>query len=48
VSTAKDKPDQNVSQLRQGEVGLVDRRPQPGTAWNPLTPHDEEVILREA
>jgi putative transposase len=35
--------------LRQpGEVGLVDRRPQPGTGWNRLTPQEEETILREA
>jgi RNA-directed DNA polymerase len=32
----------------QGEVGLVDRRPQPGTVWNRLTPQEEETILREA
>jgi transposase InsO family protein len=29
-------------------VGLVDRRPQPGTVWNRLTPPEEETILREA
>ena len=33
---------------RQGEVGLVDRRPQPGTVWNRLKPQEEETILREA
>jgi hypothetical protein len=33
---------------QQGEVGLVDRRPQPGTVWNRLTPQEEEAILREA
>jgi putative transposase len=33
---------------QQGEVGLVDRRPQPGTAWNRLKPQEEETILREA
>jgi putative transposase len=33
---------------RQGEVGLVDRRPQAGTVWNRLTPQEEETILREA
>ncbi len=33
---------------QQGEVGLVDRRPQPGTVWNRLTPQEEERILAEA
>jgi putative transposase len=33
---------------QQGEVGLIDRRPQPGTVWNRLTPQEEETILREA
>ena len=33
---------------QQGEVGLVDRRPQPGIGWNRLTPQEEETILREA
>lgn len=33
---------------QQGEVGLVDRRPQPGTVWNRLTPQEVETILREA
>ena len=33
---------------QQGEVGLVDRWPQPGTVWNRLTPQEEEKILREA
>jgi transposase InsO family protein len=32
---------------QQGEVGLVDRRPQAGTVWNRLTPQEEETILRE-
>ncbi len=33
---------------QQGEGGLVDRRPQPGTVWNRLTPQEEERILAEA
>lgn len=33
---------------QRGEVGLVDRRPQPGTVWDRLTPQEEETILREA
>jgi putative transposase len=33
---------------QQGEVGLVDRRPQPRTVWNRLTPQEEETILQEA
>jgi putative transposase len=33
---------------QQGEVGLVDRRPQPGTVWNRLKPQEEETLLREA
>ncbi len=32
----------------QGEVGLVDRRPQPGTIWNRLRPEEEQAILRTA
>ncbi len=32
----------------QGEAGLVDRRPQPGTIWNRLRPEEEQVILRTA
>jgi putative transposase len=32
---------------QQGEVGLVDRRPQPETVWNRLRPQEEETILRE-
>jgi putative transposase len=32
---------------QQGEARLVDRRPQPGTVWNRLTPQ-EETILWEA
>jgi len=33
---------------QQGEVGLVDRRPQPGAVWNQLRPQEEETILAEA
>jgi putative transposase len=33
---------------QQEEVGLVDRRPQPRTVWNRLTPQEEETILQEA
>jgi len=32
----------------QGEVGLLDRRPQPGTIWNRLRPEEEQTILRAA
>lgn len=32
----------------QGEVGLVDRRPRPGTVWNRLMPEEEDRILSEA
>jgi len=32
----------------QGEVGLVDRRPQPGTIWNRLRPEEEQTILQVA
>jgi len=32
----------------QGEVRLVDRRPQPGTVWNRLRPQEEEAILAAA
>jgi transposase InsO family protein len=32
---------------QQGEVGLVNRRPQPGAVWNSLTPQEEETILQE-
>jgi len=32
----------------QGEVGLVDRRPQPTTIWNRLRPEEEQTILRAA
>jgi RNA-directed DNA polymerase len=30
----------------EGEVGLVDRRPQPGTIWNRLRTEEEQTILR--
>jgi transposase InsO family protein len=30
---------------REGEAGLVDRRPQPGTIWNRLRPEEGERIL---
>ena len=33
---------------REGEVGLVDRRPQPATIWNRLRPEEEQTILRAA
>jgi homeodomain-containing protein len=32
----------------QGEVGLLDRRPQPGTIWNRLRPEEEQAILQAA
>jgi putative transposase len=32
----------------QGEVGLVDRRPEPGSVWNRLRPVEQESILVEA
>ena len=32
----------------QGEVGLVDRRPEPGAVWNRLCPAEQEAILAEA
>lgn len=32
----------------QGEVGLVDRRPEPGTVWNRLRPQEEQAILAAA
>ena len=32
----------------EGEVGLVDRRPQPATIWNRLRPEEEQTILRAA
>lgn len=32
----------------QGEVGLVDRRPDPGSVWNRLRPAEQETILAEA
>ena len=33
---------------QQGEVGLLDRRPEPGSVWNRLRPEEQSVILREA
>jgi putative transposase len=33
---------------RDGEVGLVDRRPQPATIWNRLRPEEEQTILQTA
>jgi putative transposase len=33
---------------REGEAGLVDRRPQPGTIWNRLRPEEEKAILKVA
>lgn len=33
---------------QEGEVGLVDRKPQPGTVWNRLRPEEEKQILTEA
>jgi len=32
----------------QGEVGRVDRRPEPGAVWNRLHPAEQEAILAEA
>lgn len=32
----------------QGEVGLVDRRPEPGTVWNRMKPEEENAILGAA
>jgi RNA-directed DNA polymerase len=32
----------------QGEAGLVDRKPEPGTVWNRLRPEESSIILREA
>jgi transposase InsO family protein len=32
----------------QGEAGLVDRRPDPGSVWNRLRPAEQESILAEA
>jgi putative transposase len=29
----------------EGEAGLVDRRPQPGTGWNRMKPEEEKAIL---
>jgi putative transposase len=33
---------------QQGEVGLVDRRPQPGMIWNRLRAEEEQTILQTA
>jgi putative transposase len=33
---------------REGEAGLVDRRPQPETVWNRLRPEEEQTILTVA
>jgi putative transposase len=33
---------------QQGEAGLVDRRPEPGSVWNRLRPAEQEAILVEA
>jgi len=30
---------------REGEAGLVDRRPRPGTIWNRLRPEEQKTIL---
>ena len=32
----------------QGEAGLVDRRPQPGTVWNRMKSEEEKAILGAA
>lgn len=32
----------------QGEAGLMDRKPEPGTVWNRLRPEESTIILREA
>ena len=32
----------------EGEAGLVDRRPQPGTVWNRMKPEEEKAILGAA
>jgi hypothetical protein len=32
----------------EGEAGLVDRRPQPGTVWNRMKPEEENAILGAA
>ncbi|MGB8475445.1 MAG: helix-turn-helix domain-containing protein [Candidatus Acidiferrum sp.] len=32
----------------EGEAGLVDRRPQPGTVWNRIKPGEEKAILGAA
>lgn len=32
----------------QGEAGLVDRRPHPGTVWNRMKPEEEKAILGAA
>ena len=33
---------------QQGELGLVDCRPQPGVVWNRLRPQEQKTILTEA
>ena len=33
---------------REGEAGLVDRRPQPATIWNRLRPEEEQTVLQAA
>lgn len=33
---------------QQGDAGLLDRRPQPGTIWNRLRPEEEQTILQVA
>jgi RNA-directed DNA polymerase len=33
---------------RQGEAGLVDRKPEPSTVWNRLRPQEQTVILETA
>ena len=32
----------------RGEVGLVDRKPEPGAVWNRLRPEEQTVILETA
>jgi len=33
---------------KQGEAGLVDRRPEPGSVWNRLRPSEQQSILTES
>ena len=33
---------------QNGEAGLVDRRPQPGTIWNRLRPEEGQTVLQTA